>query len=83
MNTEIWYERATAIRLTQKNDREELESRFLPQVERTEINDFTGKESTDWIILTKDDGEPVYFLEEYAAIMYAIEYRDRNGKVYL
>lgn len=83
MDIEIWYERVTAIRLTQKNDKGDLESRFFPQIERTEYNNDTGEESNDWIIINKEDGSPIFFLEENTALEYAMKYRDRSGKVYL
>lgn len=83
MSKEIWYERITAIRLTQENEDGKLESRFFPQIERTEIDDCTGESSTDWVVIIDDGGEAEYFLEETMALKSAMEYRDRNGKVYL
>ena len=73
---EVWYERITAIRLTQKDEKGELVNRYFPQVERAVVSRDGNYESTDWVVLTDDNGEAIYCDTEKEAIEKAIKYRD-------
>lgn len=78
VDEEVWYERVTAIRLTQKNENNELVDRYFPQVERSLSIDGEEAES-DWVVISDEDGATVFYDSELEALQKAIEYRNTKN----
>lgn len=75
IDEEVWYERVTAIRLTQKDEVGRLVDRYFPQVEMTIVDD--EGESTDWVVLQDEGGNTVFCDSELEALQRAIAYRNK------
>ena len=78
IDEEFWYERVTAIRLTQKDEVGRLVDRYFPQIERlTFIN---GEEAdADWVVIADEGGNTVFCDSELEALQRAIAYRNKSN----
>ena len=77
--SERWYERVSALMLTQENENKELEQRYFPQVEITDIDEMGNEIRSGFCNLLDKHGKSIYFKSEIGAINYAIKCRDKHN----
>lgn len=74
---EIFFGRVSALKMQQKNEEGELETRYFPQIERTAVINGVPNPA-EWILTSNEQEQTIFFLSEVEALEFAMKVRDQE-----